>query len=165
MDAHGVRGAHVGDLVDDVEVFGRLELDLDRQAAGPLDRLPALPDVQRTAVGPAGAAGRQRDVHGAVEVAGRDGHLGQHGRCLLGDRAPGLEGDADAAVFWTTDLLEAADELVPLIRNRRPQVLVTYNQFGGYGHPDHIQAHRVAMYGVQLAGVPRTGPIWASRGR
>ena len=36
----------------------------------------------------------------------------------------------------------------------RPQVLVTYDQFGHYGHPDHIQAHRVAMYGAQLAAVP-----------
>ena len=61
-------------------------------------------------------------------------------------------------IFWTTDLLEAADELVPVIRNRRPQVLITYNQFGGYGHPDHIQAHRVAMYGVLLAGVPSYRP-------
>ena len=51
-------------------------------------------------------------------------------------------------IFWTTDLLAAANELVPLIRDRRPQVLVTYNEIGGYGHPDHIQAHRVAMYGV-----------------
>jgi N-acetyl-1-D-myo-inositol-2-amino-2-deoxy-alpha-D-glucopyranoside deacetylase len=33
-------------------------------------------------------------------------------------------------------------------------VLVTYDQFGGYGHPDHIQAHRVAMYAAQLAAVP-----------
>ena len=61
-------------------------------------------------------------------------------------------------IFWTTDLLEAANELVPLIRSRRPQVLITYNEFGGYGHPDHIQAHRVAMYGYQLAGVPRYRP-------
>ena len=56
--------------------------------------------------------------------------------------------------FWTTDLLEAANELVPLIRDRRPQVLVTYDQIGGYGHPDHVQAHRVAMYGYQLASAP-----------
>ena len=55
-------------------------------------------------------------------------------------------------IFWTTDLLEAANELVPLIRDRRPQVLVTYNHNGGYGHPDHIQAHRVAMYATLLAG-------------
>ncbi len=61
-------------------------------------------------------------------------------------------------IFWTTDLLEAANELVPLIRDRRPQVLTTYNQFGGYGHPDHIQAHRVAMYAVLLAGAPAYRP-------
>ena len=45
-----------------------------------------------------------------------------------------------------------------MIRNRRPQVLITYNQFGGYGHPDHVQAHRVAMYGAVLAGVPSYRP-------
>jgi N-acetyl-1-D-myo-inositol-2-amino-2-deoxy-alpha-D-glucopyranoside deacetylase len=55
-------------------------------------------------------------------------------------------------IFWTTDLLEAANELVPVIRDRRPQVLITYNEIGGYGHPDHVQAHRVAMYAAQLAG-------------
>jgi N-acetyl-1-D-myo-inositol-2-amino-2-deoxy-alpha-D-glucopyranoside deacetylase len=55
--------------------------------------------------------------------------------------------------FWTADLLEAASELVPVIRDRRPQVLITYNEVGGYFHPDHIQAHRVAMYASQLAGV------------
>jgi N-acetyl-1-D-myo-inositol-2-amino-2-deoxy-alpha-D-glucopyranoside deacetylase len=61
-------------------------------------------------------------------------------------------------IFWTTDLLVAANELVPLIRDRRPQVLITYNEIGGYGHPDHIQAHRVAMYGYQLAAMPHYRP-------
>ena len=56
--------------------------------------------------------------------------------------------------FWQADLTEAADHLVAIIREVRPQVLVTYDQFGNYGHPDHIQAHRVAMYGAQLAAVP-----------
>ena len=56
--------------------------------------------------------------------------------------------------FWTTDVIEPTDELVKVIREVRPQVLVTYDQFGGYGHPDHIQAHRVAMYAAQLAAVP-----------
>jgi N-acetyl-1-D-myo-inositol-2-amino-2-deoxy-alpha-D-glucopyranoside deacetylase len=67
-------------------------------------------------------------------------------------------------IFWTADLLEAANELVPVIRSRRPQVLVTYNEWGGYGHPDHIQAHRVAMYAYLLAGVrsyrPDLGTPW-----
>ena len=56
--------------------------------------------------------------------------------------------------FWRADLTDAADHLVAVIREVRPQVMVTYDEFGGYGHPDHIQAHRVAMYGSMLAGVP-----------
>ena len=56
--------------------------------------------------------------------------------------------------FWHADLAEAATHLVAIIREVRPQVLVTYDQFGNYGHPDHIQAHRVAMYAAQLAAVP-----------
>ena len=66
--------------------------------------------------------------------------------------------------FWTADLREAADELVAVIREVQPQVLITYDEIGGYGHPDHIQAHRVAMYGSALAAAPsyRTdlGPAW-----
>ena len=62
--------------------------------------------------------------------------------------------DIPANAFWLADLTEAADQLVAVIREVRPQVLVTYDQFGGYGHPDHIQAHRVATYAVALAAVP-----------
>ncbi|MFZ2012815.1 MAG: N-acetyl-1-D-myo-inositol-2-amino-2-deoxy-alpha-D-glucopyranoside deacetylase [Nocardioides sp.] len=62
--------------------------------------------------------------------------------------------DLHANAFWHADLAEAATHLVEVIREVRPQVLVTYDQFGNYGHPDHIQAHRVAMYGAQLARVP-----------
>lgn len=56
--------------------------------------------------------------------------------------------------FWRADLLEAATYLVKIIREVKPQVMVTYDDFGGYGHPDHIQAHRVAMYAAALAQAP-----------
>jgi N-acetyl-1-D-myo-inositol-2-amino-2-deoxy-alpha-D-glucopyranoside deacetylase len=62
--------------------------------------------------------------------------------------------DVHENAFWNADLTEAADHLVAVIREVRPQVLVTYDQFGGYGHPDHIQAHRVATYAASLAAVP-----------
>ena len=55
---------------------------------------------------------------------------------------------------WRADLAEASTELVAVIRETRPQVLITYDSNGGYGHPDHIQAHRVAMYGATLAAAP-----------
>lgn len=60
--------------------------------------------------------------------------------------------------FWHADLLVAASDLVAVIREVRPQVLVTYDEFGGYGHPDHIQAHRVATYAAALAAVPSFRP-------
>jgi N-acetyl-1-D-myo-inositol-2-amino-2-deoxy-alpha-D-glucopyranoside deacetylase len=66
--------------------------------------------------------------------------------------------DVHENAFWHADLTEAADHLVTVIREVRPQVMVTYDQFGGYGHPDHIQAHRVAMYAAVLAAVPSYRP-------
>jgi N-acetyl-1-D-myo-inositol-2-amino-2-deoxy-alpha-D-glucopyranoside deacetylase len=60
--------------------------------------------------------------------------------------------------FWHADLLQAATEVVAVIRELRPQVVITYDDFGGYGHPDHIQAHRVTTYAVTLAAVPSFRP-------
>ena len=54
-------------------------------------------------------------------------------------------------VFWQADLEEASNELVKIILEIKPQVLITYDEFGGYGHPDHIKAHRVAMRAAELA--------------
>ena len=54
-------------------------------------------------------------------------------------------------VFWQADLDEASLELVKIILEIKPQVLITYDEFGGYGHPDHIKAHRVAMRATELA--------------
>jgi len=47
--------------------------------------------------------------------------------------------------FWRADFDEATRHLVEVIDEVKPHVLITYDEFGGYGHPDHIQAHRVAM--------------------
>ncbi|WP_034265553.1 N-acetyl-1-D-myo-inositol-2-amino-2-deoxy-alpha-D-glucopyranoside deacetylase [Actinospica robiniae] len=62
----------------------------------------------------------------------------------------GTEGNERADAFWQADVGQTAQRLAEVIREVRPQVLVTYNPFGGYGHPDHIQAHRVAMRAVEL---------------
>ena len=66
--------------------------------------------------------------------------------------------------FWRADLLEASTHLVEIIREVRPQVLITYDELGNYGHPDHIQAHRVSTYAAALARValfrPGLGDAW-----
>lgn len=56
--------------------------------------------------------------------------------------------------FWQADLDLAAAYLVEVIREVRPQVLVAYDPDGGYGHPDHIKAHRVAMRAAELSAEP-----------
>ncbi|GAA1917078.1 N-acetyl-1-D-myo-inositol-2-amino-2-deoxy-alpha-D-glucopyranoside deacetylase [Streptantibioticus ferralitis] len=60
--------------------------------------------------------------------------------------------------FWQADVEEAAGHLVAVIREVRPQVMVAYDPNGGYGHPDHIQAHRVAMLAADLAAEPGFRP-------
>src|SRR5690348_5774467 len=60
--------------------------------------------------------------------------------------------------FWRADLDEAVRELVSIVREVRPQVVVTYDENGGYGHPDHIQANRVATAAVEAAADPGYRP-------
>jgi len=64
----------------------------------------------------------------------------------------GTEGNDDPRCFWRADVNQAARALLDVIRAVRPQVLVTYDANGFYGHPDHIQAHRVACRAFQRAG-------------
>jgi N-acetyl-1-D-myo-inositol-2-amino-2-deoxy-alpha-D-glucopyranoside deacetylase len=60
--------------------------------------------------------------------------------------------------FWRADLDQAAGYLLEILREIRPQVLITYDANGFYGHPDHIQAHRVAMRGAEMAETEGFGP-------
>ncbi len=60
--------------------------------------------------------------------------------------------------FWRADLTEAARDLVAIMREVRPQVVITYDENGGYGHPDHIQAHNVAVAAFELSGDPAYEP-------
>ena len=72
----------------------------------------------------------------------------------------------DPGCFWQADFDEAVRELVAVIREVRPQVVVTYDSNGGYGHPDHIQAHRVTVAAFDAAGdasyAPELGEVWQS---
>jgi N-acetyl-1-D-myo-inositol-2-amino-2-deoxy-alpha-D-glucopyranoside deacetylase len=63
----------------------------------------------------------------------------------------GTPANADPGCFWRADLDQAAAELTAVIRDVRPQVLVSYDANGFYGHPDLIQAHRVAWRGFERA--------------
>ena len=70
----------------------------------------------------------------------------------------GREGNNDPRSFWQADLDEAAKRLTWMIRTYRPDVVTTYNAYGGYGHPDHIRVHDVAIRAVPRAGDPNWYP-------
>ncbi len=75
----------------------------------------------------------------------------------LGYRDSGMkdsEANAHPDAFWQADLDEATGRLVEVIREAQPAVIVTYDSNGNYGHPDHINAHRVAVAGIQAAADP-----------
>jgi N-acetyl-1-D-myo-inositol-2-amino-2-deoxy-alpha-D-glucopyranoside deacetylase len=65
--------------------------------------------------------------------------------------------DTGPQAFARADLERAAARVASVIREVRPHAVVTYEPGGGYGHPDHVQAHRVAMRGVELARRPGPG--------
>ncbi len=77
----------------------------------------------------------------------------------------GLPTNDAPRAFWRADPAETSRALVGIVREVRPQVLVTYDENGGYGHPDHIQSHRVARAAVAAAAdpgfAPESGPPWA----
>jgi N-acetyl-1-D-myo-inositol-2-amino-2-deoxy-alpha-D-glucopyranoside deacetylase len=80
-------------------------------------------------------------------------NLGYHDSDMMG-----RPGNVDPRSFWRADLDEAAGRLVWLIRRYRPDVITTYNAFGGYGHPDHIRVHDVTVRAFPRAGDPAWYP-------
>ncbi len=76
---------------------------------------------------------------------------------LLGYHDSGMEGwpqnDAPGC-FWQTPLDEPAARLAALMETYRPEVVVTYDANGFYGHPDHIQAHRITMEAARRTSIP-----------
>ena len=94
--------------------------------------------------------------HRAEELARAAGILGIARVEMLGYPDSGMEGwsqNDEAGSFWSTPVADAAARLVPILLEERPQVVVTYDEIGFYGHPDHIQAHRVTRAALEASGL------------
>lgn len=95
---------------------------------------------------------REAETHASARI------LGAHRVEFLGYRDSGMMGTADndaPGSFWTTPVDEAAGKLAGILRDEHADVLTCYDDNGGYGHPDHIQVHRVGMRAAELAGTKR----------
>ena len=105
------------------------------------------------------------------ELAAACAELGVTDHRFLGGsgrwRDSGMMGTAandDPRCFWRADVDQAARALLDVIREVRPQVLLTYYANGFYGHPDHIQAHRVACRAFQQAADLGLAKFYATAG-
>lgn len=85
----------------------------------------------------AGALGVARVVRLGYDDSGMDGTEGRDGHA-----------------FARLDVDVAADRLAAVLREERVDVLTVYDAAGGYGHPDHVQVHRVGVRAAELAGTP-----------
>ncbi|MDQ3715592.1 MAG: N-acetyl-1-D-myo-inositol-2-amino-2-deoxy-alpha-D-glucopyranoside deacetylase [Actinomycetota bacterium] len=120
-----------------------------------------VPELAGLAVGQADQLGGYR----ISELSRALGELGVTDSRFLGGagrwRDSGMMGtpaNDHPRAFWRADPDEICAAVVQVIRDVRPQVLVTYDENGGYGHPDHIQAHRAAMAAFEAAADPEYRP-------
>lgn len=96
---------------------------------------------------------REHELAEALRALGVTKHwyLGAPDKRYRDSGMMGAPQNSRSDVFWSADVLEAADALADFIVEFKPHVLITYDEFGGYGHPDHIQAHRVAMKAAEIS--------------
>jgi LmbE family N-acetylglucosaminyl deacetylase len=95
---------------------------------------------------------RVAETQAAAEILGaqRVEFLGYVDSGMMGTETNDAPGS-----FWTASLDEAAGKLAEILRSEHADVLTVYDDNGGYGHPDHIQVHRVGMLAAELAETPR----------
>ena len=100
------------------------------------------------------------ETHAAAEIlgAGRTEFLGYVDSGMMGEPLNELPGS-----FWTAPIEEAAERLAAILREEDADVLTIYDDFGNYGHPDHIQVHRVGVRAAELAGTERVYQLTSNR--
>jgi len=72
--------------------------------------------------------------------------------------------NSDERSLHQANLIEVAEKVTRVVRTQKPQVLLTFDAWGGYGHPDHIQMHKAALLAFWLAGDARAFPEQLAQG-
>ncbi len=95
---------------------------------------------------------RVAETHASAEILGvhRVEFLGYVDSGMMGEPTNDLPGS-----FWSAPIEEAAERLATILREENAAVLTVYDDNGVYGHPDHIQVHRVGMRAAELAATPK----------
>jgi LmbE family N-acetylglucosaminyl deacetylase len=95
---------------------------------------------------------RVKETHASAAILGVEvvEFLGYRDSGMMGTPENDLPGS-----FWKADVEEAAQRVAAILQRESADVLTVYDDFGNYGHPDHIQVHRVGVRAAELAGTPR----------
>ncbi len=105
---------------------------------------------------------RERETREAAVI------LGVSELILLGYRDSGMMGtptNDDPDCFWQADVEQASADLAARLSSLGVDVLAVYDEIGGYGHPDHIQVHRVGHRAAELAQIPKVYESTINRDR
>src|SRR4051794_12744288 len=120
-----------------------------------------VPELEHLSADKDDALGQHRigELDDAMKALGVTAHrfLGGPGR-WRDSGMMGLATNERPDCFWQADLEQAVGELVAVIREVRPQAVITYNENGGYGPPDHIPAHPVPGAAFHAPPHPRPHP-------
>ena len=130
-----------GHRVDLVTCTGGEEGEIHDPTLDPADAQPRLSDI------------RSRELACSLDALRGDGP-GMLELHMLGYRDSGMmgtESNQRPEAFWNADLDEAAGKLVEIVRRTRPTVMISYDENGNYGHPDHINAYRIATAAWEAA--------------
>src|SRR5258708_3586095 len=103
---------------------------------------------------------RDRELETAVQ------RLGVSRLVRLGYSDSGMAGWPEnhrPGAFFAAHLTQAAARLVQIIEEERPQVMLTYDDTGGYGHPDHVKAHHVAVAAFAASGAAQPTKLYFVR--
>jgi LmbE family N-acetylglucosaminyl deacetylase len=93
----------------------------------------------------------------ALELDAACSVLGVARHEYLGYGDSGMEGEDsnnDPGCFWQADVDEAAERLATILREEKADILTAYDEHGNYGHPDHVQVHRVGLRAGALGRRP-----------
>jgi LmbE family N-acetylglucosaminyl deacetylase len=101
---------------------------------------------------------RAGELERALAILSPAGAIEQRGLGYRDSGMMGTAGNEDPRAFWQADWTEAVGRLVRIVREVRPEVVIGYNEFGGYGHPDHIRAALAARDAFEAAGDPAAYP-------
>ena len=103
---------------------------------------------------------REQESHRSAEVLGvaRVEYLDYRDSGMMGEASNDAEGS-----FWRADPEVAADALAAILNDEGADVLTIYDSHGGYGHPDHIQVHRVGVLAAERAAIDRVFEATMSR--